>query len=166
MEEKKTGQSIEALQEQVSAAAKNYFKSGLNCGEAVVKAFLDLGLTDYPPEIVALSTGFGGGIGMTKNTCGAVLGGVMVIGAMKGRKDPLERETLSERVSQLQTEIYPIFRTFVSTFTDQYGSVVCKELSDPYGSFEGKERKRNCMQMIMQAAAIATRLALEPEEAL
>ena len=65
MSEKKkyTPEEIEALAEQAAQNAMNHFKHGLTCAECVFKGFLDLGLTDFPPEIVALSSGYGGGSG-------------------------------------------------------------------------------------------------------
>ena len=155
---------LQKTKDKVAALAKENFKSGLNCAEAVVKAFLDAGLApDFPPEVVALSSGFGGGIGMTKHTCGAVSGAVMAVGAWKGRSNPLAKETLPERVQEIQQEVYPVFRSMIEEFIQQYGSVTCSELTSSHGDFEGKERKRNCMQMITYAASLATQYALAKE---
>lgn len=153
--------SLQETQDKVAALAKENFKSGLNCAEAVLKAFLDAGLApDFPPEVVALSSGFGGGIGMTKHTCGAVSGAVMAVGALHGRVNPLQKETLPERVQEIQQDVYPIFRSMVEEFIGQYGSITCHELTNSHGDFEGKERKRSCMQMITYASALAAKYAL------
>ena len=74
MEEKKiyTEEEIEQLAEKASQNAMEHFKHGLNCGECVLQGFLDLGISEYPPEIIALVSGMGGGMGFTKHTCGAV----------------------------------------------------------------------------------------------
>ncbi len=52
-----------ALAEKAAANAGEHFRHGLNCSECVLKGFLELGLTDYPPETVALVSGMGGGMG-------------------------------------------------------------------------------------------------------
>ena len=71
MEEKKiyTEAEIEELAERASQNAMEHFKHGLNCGECVLQGFLDLGISEYPPEIVGLVSGMGGGMGFTKHTC-------------------------------------------------------------------------------------------------
>lgn len=150
--------TAEEIQELVSGLAKQNFKTGFNCAEAVLRACIDGGLLpQFPPEIVALSSGFGGGIGMTKHTCGAVSGAVMAVGGAYGRENPAEREEMAQRVQQLQKEVYPAFRAMVEEFKEQYGSITCSELTNPHGDFEGKERKRSCMQMITFAAGLAAK---------
>ena len=48
------------------------FKSGLNCAESVYDALLRAGVLDVPKETIAMCTGFGGGIGLYGDTCGAL----------------------------------------------------------------------------------------------
>lgn len=152
---------VEQLQEKAKILARGYFKEGLNCAECVLKSFLDLGLTDYPENIIALATGFGGGIGHTKNDCGSVLGAVLAVGTMKGRKNPMEKETLPERIQQLQGQngIYKTFHALVDEFTQKYGTIVCSELSAGQ-DWEGKQRKKNCQEMIGYCAELAVKYAL------
>ena len=77
--------------EQAKNNAADNFKQGLNCAESVFKAILDTGVApDFLPETVALATGFGGGMGLTGNNWGALIGAVMAVGAVHGRKNPLE----------------------------------------------------------------------------
>lgn len=153
--------NVDELSEQTEAAARDYFRHGLNCAECVLKSFLELGMTDFPPEIVALASGFGGGIGYTRNTCGAALGGALAVGTMQGRKDPLARETVQERIAELNSEdgIYQIFRRYMEEIEARYGTVVCRELSQAY-DWEGKPRKKNCQEIIGYCAALATKYAL------
>lgn len=68
--------------------ARGYFRQGLNCTECVLKTYMDLYETGMPEEILCMATGFGGGIGHTKNQCGAIGGAVMALGFEKGRKNP------------------------------------------------------------------------------
>ena len=154
---------INALQEQTEQAARNYFRQGLNCAECALKSFLDLGLTSFPPETVALASGLGGGIGHTKNTCGAVLGAALAIGTMRGRKDPLAKETLPERIAELNAPdgIYAVFRRFIEEVEEKYGTIQCSELSKAY-DWDGKPRKKNCQEITGYAAGLAVKYALEP----
>ena len=153
---------IEELRVQVEQTARNYFRQGLNCAECVFKSFLDLDLTEFPSKTVALASGFGGGIGLTKNTCGAVLGAALSIGTTHGRKDPLAKETVKERIAELNDDdgVYARFRRFIEEVEAKYGSVKCSELTKVYDWHE-KPRKKNCQEIIGYAAGLAVKYALE-----
>lgn len=155
-------EAVEALRIQAEQAARDYFRQGLNCAECAMKSFLDLGLTDFPPEIVALASGFGGGIGHTRNTCGAVLGAALAIGTLRGRRNPLEKETMQERVAELNgpNGVYQVFRRFIEEIEAKYGTIVCRELSQAY-DWEGKPRRKNCQEITGYAASLAVKYALE-----
>lgn len=143
--------------------AKNYFRKGMNCTECVMATFLDIHGSDFPRAVLSLATGFGAGMGHTKNTCGAITGAVMALSAAVGRKDPLEKETMAERVEELK-KIYDIEGRMVEEIKQKYGTLICSELSAPMGEFEGKTRKKNCMQMIGECTEIAMRYVLEAEQ--
>lgn len=149
------------LVEKVEADAKECFRSGMNCSECVMTAMLKNFDTGLPNEVIKLATGFGGGMGHTKNTCGAITGAVMGLSAMVGRENPLEKETMAERVQQLQQDIYPIVGKMVNEIKENYGTLICSELSDPFGDFGGKERKKNCLTMITHCAGLAAKYAEE-----
>ncbi len=146
--------------EKVEQDAKNCFKQGLNCSECVMTAMLNNFETGLPAEVITLATGFGGGMGHTKNTCGAITGAVMALSAMVGRKNPMAKETMPERIAELQ-DIYGVVGKMVNEIKDEYGTLTCSELSDPLGDWEGKARKRNCMQMITYCAGLAAKYAEE-----
>ena len=146
--------------EKVEQDAKNCFKQGLNCSECVMTAMLNNFETGLPAEVITLATGFGGGMGHTKNTCGAITGAVMALSAMVGRKNPMAKETMPERIAELQ-DIYAVVGKMVNEIKEEYGTLICSELSDPLGDWEGKARKRNCMQMITYCAGLAAKYAEE-----
>ena len=133
--------------EQVEQDAKNGFRQGLNCSECVLGSFMANFETPFPKDVIALATGFGGGMGHTKNTCGAVTGAVMALSTIVGRKNPAEKETMAERIQELNG-IYDIVGRMVEEIKDEYGTLICSELAAPHGDFEGKTRKKSCMQMI------------------
>lgn len=158
-------EQINELRVQAEEHAKNYFRQGLNCAECALKSFLDLGLTDdYPPEILALASGFGGGIGLTRNTCGAVLGASMAIGTLCGRKDPLAKDSLQERIEELYGPegVYQLYRRFVEEVEAKYGTIVCREMTAGY-EWEGKPRKKNCQEIIRYISGLAVKYALEKQ---
>lgn len=148
------------LVEQTEQDAKNYFRQGLNCSECVMSSFMDHYETGLPREVITMATGFGGGMGHTKNTCGAITGAVMALSAAVGRKDPMAKETMSERIQELNG-IYDIVGKMVNEIKDEYGTLICSELCSPHGDWEGKTRKKNCMQMIGHCAGIAMKYTEE-----
>lgn len=148
------------LQEQVTEDAKNGFRQGLNCSECVLGSFMANIDTPFPKDVIALATGFGGGMGHTKNTCGAVTGAVMALSTVVGRRNPAEKETMAERIQELNG-IYDIVGRMVEEIKGEYGSLICSELSAPHGDFESKTRKKSCMQMIGYCAGLAAKYAEE-----
>ena len=96
-----------------------------------------------------MATGFGGGIGHTKNICGAITGAVMALGTVKGRRDPFgPKEEMGARIQHLQGDIYPVFGKMVNEIEDKYGTLICREMSQPFGDFDSKPRKKNCMETV------------------
>lgn len=153
--EGKTTEEKMALADEIS---RGYFRQGLNCAECVLRTFMDMHDTDLPESIIKMASGFGGGMGHTKNTCGAITGAVLALGIVKGR-DPFEKEEMSDRIKQLTGEVYPLFGSMVNEMKEQYGSLICSELSYPFGDFAGKARKKNCMEMIAYCSSLAEKYA-------
>ena len=128
------GKTVEEKMAMAAEISKGYFRVGLNCSECILRTFLDMHDTDLPESIIRLASGFGGGMGHTKNTCGAITGAVLALGIEKGR-DPFDREDVSERIKYLQGSIYPIFGEMVNEMKEEYGTLICSELSNPFGDF-------------------------------
>ena len=63
-----------------SQIAAEKFSEGYNCAQAVLYCFCDdLGFDKN--TALKLATGFGGGMGRKEEVCGAVTGGIIVLGA-------------------------------------------------------------------------------------
>ena len=154
-----TGMTEAEIIAKAEEQAKGYFKQGLNCSECVLRAFLDMHDTGLPEELMTLCTGFGGGMGHTQNNCGAVSGAVMAFGTVKGRRDPFAKEDMGSRIAELQQEIYPVFGEMVNEIKEHEGTLICKELCDPFGDFDSVERKRNCKRLIAYCAGVAAKYA-------
>ena len=137
---------------------RGYFRQGLNCAECVLRTFMDVYEVNVPDEVICMATGFGGGIGHTKNTCGAITGAVLALGLLKGRRDPFgPKEEMGDRIRHLQNDIYPVFGQMIEEIQAKYGTLICSEMSQPFGDFESKPRMRNCMEIVGYCAQLAVK---------
>jgi len=104
-----------------SHVALDKYKSDFNCCQPVLAAFgPDFGLSS---ELgLKIGCGFAAGIGFQGLTCGAVIGGIMVIVLMHGNTS--EKDELQEEVT------YIVIKEFSRQFKDRYGSTRCSELLD------------------------------------
>ena len=85
-----------------------------------------------------VACGFGGGVGAMGGPCGAVTGGIMVIGLTCGQTRP-EDKTAKEKT-------YGLVQEFVRRFKERHQSIDCKELintdlSTPEGFLSAIEKK-------------------------
>ena len=146
----------EEMKEKVRQLAKENFRKGLNCAESVYTALLDAGLVDFPPETVALTTAFGGGIGLTGGICGALAAAVMGVGSIHGRRNPAEG-TQQEIIDKLYGNpgLYRFFNQMPYKFTEKFGSTQCAELNKDYPDWFNKDRFRKCMNIVVETAVIA-----------
>jgi C_GCAxxG_C_C family probable redox protein len=99
--------------------ATSKFLEGYNCAQSVLYVFCDdLGLD----RDLALKTacGFGAGMGRKEEVCGAVTGGIMVLGAKYGRgeKDP-------RAITDL---MYQKVRGLMDRFAGKHGTFICRGL--------------------------------------
>lgn len=143
---------------QARNAAGAYFKQGYNCAEAVLRAFIDLLPGEFGPEVSRLASVFGGGMGRSGCSCGALVGSQMVLGLLAGR-DNLEHKL--DDTYQLAHELHDRFR-------DRFGSTCCRALN-PGGDFTSQEHLRSCLKITGGAAQLLAgflmdrRLVKQPE---
>ena len=102
-----------------SDKAVTKFAEGYNCAQSVLFSFCDdLNLDE--DKALKMACGFGAGMGRKEEVCGAVTGGIMVIGAKYGRGENDERKT---------TEItYVKIRELMNQFSITHGTYICREL--------------------------------------
>jgi C_GCAxxG_C_C family probable redox protein len=95
------------------------FADGFNCAQSVLFSFCDdLGLDKE--KALKIACGFGAGMGRKEEVCGAVTGGIMVIGAKYGRGENDERKA---------TEIaYAKVRELMDKFSQIHGTYLCRKL--------------------------------------
>ena len=69
--------------------AYQYFNSGFHCAESIARAILEHYGEHYNPEWIKAASAFQGGIGKCKqDVCGALTGGIVALGILKGRTNP------------------------------------------------------------------------------
>lgn len=137
--------------------AKDLFLSGYNCAQSVVGAYSDelaeIGVT--PKAALRIASGFGGGIGRLRLTCGAVTGMVAVTGALYGYDDISNPEN--------KDNIYAMIQKLTAQFKELHGSLDCHELlsgiesdTSPKASPRTDEyyETRPCMHIVLSAVKI------------
>lgn len=152
------------LAEKARTLASDYYLKGCNCAESVFLALYEITKPNISAECVKMMTGFGGGVGLSGEICGSIVGAVASLGAIYGFKDPLQvkkEERLGEK------GVYRIFNQFMSRFKQKFKSIKCSELIKPFiekQEFFAKERKLYCSKIAGEAAKIAAKIALEVKE--
>ena len=135
--------------------AEELFVSGYNCAQAVVAAFADIyGYNER--QALTMSAGFGGGIGRTRQTCGAACGMVMLAGMDCGTADAADREGKSAN--------YKVVQQLLERFRQCHGTLICSELlklkpGTPLSYVAGERteeyyRTRPCINQVVSAAKI------------
>lgn len=135
--------------------AKELFKNGCNCSQAVFCAFCDE--TGVEKEsALRLAAGFGGGFGRMREVCGAVSGMTMVLSYCLASTDPNNAEK--------KAELYKIIQQAIGEFKAENGSFICRELLGqdgasrshiPEARTEVYYKKRPCAELCKIAADIA-----------
>lgn len=137
--------------------ARELFKQGYNCSQAVLLAFEDVTGLDGKTALM-LSSSFGGGMGRLREVCGAVSGMFMVIGILYGYSDPKDQAGKTEHYARIQR--------LAEEFRQENGSIICRELLGLGGGAdtpvpelrtESYYKKRPCAEMVASAAAITER---------
>ena len=134
--------------------AKELFRQGFNCSQAVVAACADIyGMDEQTALRVAAS--FGGGIGRMRQTCGAACGMFLLAGLVNGSPIPGDAEGKKNNYTYVQQ--------LANKFQDENGSLICAELlgiaprpqePTPEARTEAYYQKRPCADMVASAVKI------------
>ena len=100
--------------------ALEMFGGGYNCSQSVFAAVVPDNLLDKKVKI-SLAAGFGAGIGRNAETCGAVSGAIMALGAVL-----IEKEFASD--SALKADGIMLADKFVKKFRAEKSTIICREL--------------------------------------
>jgi C_GCAxxG_C_C family probable redox protein len=107
------------MAKEIETIAKETFRGGLNCSQAVVSAYSEA--LGFEREMsLRISCGFGGGMGRMQSTCGTVTGAYMVLGLYNCKKisDNIERKAAT----------YEMVRKFNEEFLKIHGTTDCIDL--------------------------------------
>lgn len=142
--------------------AVELFKEGYNCSQSVFTAFAHRFGIDKDTAL-KISAGLGGGVGRMREVCGAVSGAAMAIGSICAATEGKDSETKQKN--------YELVREFAKRFTDENGSIVCRELlgldvkmeksAQPEKRTAGYYQKRPCAELVECAAKILEELIAE-----
>ncbi len=138
----------EAIQSQVHRE----FKSGLHCAEAVAKTILDIFDDKTDKAVVRSTAGLGGGIvGTTEETCGALTGGIIALGAFLGR---------NESGDSLQ-DLGRLGRNLREGFVAEFGSTHCGTLRT---GFNEAGEPLGCVHLSARTAEMTAELIYDLEQ--
>lgn len=133
--------------------AKELFKQGYNCSQAVLGVFCEeLGL-DFDTAM-KIASSFGGGMGRMREVCGTVSGMFMAAG--------LAFASSSDSASE-KGEHYKRIQELANRFKDKNGSIICRELLQgiessntptPSERTEIYYKKRPCIELVGDSVEI------------
>lgn len=126
----------------VEARAEELFRGGLHCAESVFQAVLegqDLAGAELSPRV---ASAFGGGVGRSKQElCGALAGGLMALGQLRGRSTPQEP----------WDEVAATAEALRQRFGTQYGGTRCLAVLEKLGP---QERMDKCIRLAGRTAGM------------
>src|ERR1700690_2147484 len=99
--------------------ALELFRQRFNCSQSMVASFASELALDTAVAL-KVACGFGGGFAGLGGPCGAVTGGLMVIGLKYGKDKP-DDEAAKEKT-------YGLVREFVHRFEQRHGTILCRQL--------------------------------------
>jgi len=102
-----------------SKIAVEKFKEGYNCVRSILHSYAE-DLSMSKDLALKISDGFGAGMGRKQEVCGAISGGIMILGMLYGRGENEDK--------QKQEKTYSKIRKFIDLFEKEYGTINCKKL--------------------------------------
>lgn len=98
--------------------ASEAFNNNYNCAQAVLMGFPDLQGAGHV-SVVRQSVGFGGGMGRLQEMCGALTGGIMLVGLYMGKDIP---------DNENKEYVYQQVQDFAEQFRANWGTIKCSDL--------------------------------------
>ena len=133
--------------------AEKRFVEGFSCSQAVFSAFAEAEGIELETAL-RIASSFGAGMARMGDTCGAVTGGMMVLGLKFGRTVADDKEAKEKN--------YHLVHKFVERFSERFETCTCRDLLgfDP-GAPEASQRfanepelEKRCSGFVREAAEI------------
>lgn len=126
-----------------------YAESGLHCAESVASTITQLLCPDQTAIACRMATGFGGGLAGSRNeACGALTGGVLVIGLLCGRTTPEQSRETAYQLSAIYRE----------RFMARFKGTICQTIRD---GFSTSDTRTACRSLTAEAAGMLYDVLLE-----
>ncbi len=146
----------------VKDRARKNFSKGFNCAECVLEAVLEHVDTGLPREVLRLATGLGGGVGLSEDTCGAIVGAVLAVGAVHGRSGLPEGEDRKAAAKAAAEQLYGnpglyrMFNQLPNMIKSKYGNTLCREICRQWrDNWLCRDHALHCREIITDIAEFA-----------
>jgi C_GCAxxG_C_C family probable redox protein len=132
--------------------AVDYFEQGYSCSQSIALAFLgDIINTE---TILRFLSAFGGGMGRTGQTCGAISGGMAVLGFYLGQTSPQETEK--------KEALYSVCQNWMAEFQKAFDQTTCNgllgfDIGNPSQRLIAKEQgvfSERCPSIVRKSAEV------------
>jgi C_GCAxxG_C_C family probable redox protein len=142
---------MEPPENKPSEIAIALFDGNFNCAQSVFAAFASqFGMDES--LMLRMASPFGGGVARRGHICGAVTGGLMALGVLRGADTPLGKEA-----------VYRMGQEFIQRFESRHGSILCRvlldfDISTETGWQQAREKglfKSTCPEFVRDAVEIA-----------
>jgi C_GCAxxG_C_C family probable redox protein len=139
--------------------AVDKFEKGFNCAQSVFYGYAEELHMD-PDLALRIANGFGGGMGRKQEVCGAVSGGILVLGLLHGRGEHDGKEQGEKTYSEV--------RDLIDSFVKEHGTVCCRDLlsgcslltEEGRKQFAADELIKRCHQYVRTVCGILDRKSL------
>ncbi|CBZ02628.1 hypothetical protein H04402_00817 [Clostridium botulinum H04402 065] len=136
----------------IREVAENYYRNGdFYCSEAVVKTIRDEFKIEVSDDAIAMASGFPVGMGGSGCTCGAIVGGIMALGMVFGRKEA--KDPIVEKSMELSKKLHDDFKK-------QHKSLCCRFLTKGM-QLGSKEHMDQCIAFTGEVAERVARIIVE-----
>ena len=156
-------------------------KSGLFMKFSVIpcRCWADRDVKAQPPknmfplnQVKKMATGFGGGVGLYGDTCGALIGAVMAVSAVHGRSalpegEPKEAALKGKEQLYGKPGLYRLFNQIPNRMKEKHGKTICRDLTSQWHTdWLCRDHALFCREIITDAAGIAADLILSDKDEL
>ncbi len=138
--------------EEVLKTSIEEYTAGIHCSEVIFKNVTTAWCPDFDESLVRIATPFGSGIADRGDVCGALVGGLMVIGYLFGRRSLAESQDLCWQLSQ----------KFYDRFKETFRYTTCYQIKDRIPDWDEKVK---CSETVRLSISILWEILDSAEKA-